>query len=1743
MGASEEFQQFLAHYASESAAALVSAKLSGQESWRTESSRASVLASEPSSVSSDQMEVDSETMFTRQAQPDVVYETDSGALIHPDDIVFLSQLEPVPIAEVLTKCAVKSAELPALSMACHSYQEQIDDINARSSNMHSWMLRAQEQPLYEVVSNTNKLVSTKDWDTVRDELIRVRVMERIEELKEKGKWSFWQPRKHRAPPRGKVHWDYLLEEMTWMHADFAEERKLRVEMARLIASWVMDYHHAIDKSHYVVAARRYVLPDDFICRDPPQHVVENPLEVTIDSKEAVYADPDKVPFSRARSVSRSSSSHISEANQQLLDGLGGHGASADAEVDDLAAVPSGDLARSGQATDSGEDADVSITGELAPAPLLNDDPASRLESTLVDKEADLPDAPGPIEGASKNLVAEKPVAKGSPATTYEDRVVPSDSGALESTLSIYQILAQIPQSECIEDILGDSVYALQSLNSLQPYRPTWDMAYCDILDASPVIPICKTMWPDFGFDDNGGSDDDPFVVADGLASTIDVHELFSLNGDESMGRFAVDSDLYSTRSIFTRNLLAPPLLPMFTQANKVPRNVHYTAGQPPADTPLQQAISEACPGQAVFEWSAERDKLLAKVVQQYTGNWALITETVNHALELYGSCALTARILFERWAMIKDDYSLDRNVVQTGFDEPEYGARKQPNWSSQLSVQPMAAPLSAMQLATRLVSHSEALRVISDSKAKREAAAKPSSVPPREIKPLPADQKVPTPAELTKLKFESDRRMQQMLIEQRQATAAATALALQQRAPNLHLQHMQFGRQIAALQAMLASGRGPQRPLTPEQVRILQLQIQNLQVAQLQNQHQVQAQIQAQAQSQMQAQNGSSVPRPPQILQQQAQALQQQQNMQIQLAHAAQQQAQLAAGQVSGGQQQQQLAAAIQGNGAAGMRFTPEQIQQILQARVANGVRPNITPALAAALNARAQMAGANVNNGQLQGAPRPINAAAAAASMLPPQQRQMFMQQIAQQQLAQQQQQNAMSPPSVQMQRPQTSMPGMQQAVAAMSMSPQIGSPPMQQQLQQPGSGASPAAAEASAPLRASPAAPSEQNTPLLQPSTQMPGGGMAVTGSPNVSMTQAQAQTIVAAQQAMQAKQMQIQQQLMLQQQSPAGVNQPQFAQYLSSLYPHQLAQISNQQRMNLLAMRQQQQHQTLPQQQQFQGQLGGQNLLNQQAALQALQQGLLGGNGVGGMNGLGGLNPALSQQMLAAQLAQNMKNQQMLKAGQPLSQALPQQQQQQQRPQTPANVNQMQLMRIRQAMQQQAMSGGPQRMFPIPGSQTASSPVMMSPPGPTSLPSSAPIPGSPAMSTPLPNGSVVGHNFQMSPPMQAQPTPLMAGQQQQQPGMLHGMSVPHQTSMSPTMPQQQAMMSPQMHAQPPRPPLGHLSAQGPGQRPVQPQGLGASPIPGMQPSQQAMMMAAATAAGLSSSAAQSLIAQIAANAELSQQQQPAMPSSSHMSPPPASGEPSVSPSHAQVRPVTGSATPGQGSISPGSNGGSMTPIGTPTAQTDPVSVPAQQRPLPAHVPLAQAKQQQPHVRPNRPVRPGVRPHMARPMPPGRGTAGATPPGVRPVPRPMALSPANQQQQRPVTPAGATQAQQRRPPPSVGGVTPTRSSATPVPATPMSGASTPTKASGGVLRAQQPPANSANTGSEQPTPPPKSAAYAGSVETPSAAAHSRQQESLAEDNGDEDEDDGGSPEPSKRSLGGSSEGDSPLSSGSESS
>ena len=60
------------------------------------------------------------------------------------------------------------------------------------------------------------------------------VMSRVSELRKEGLWSSRRLPKVQEPPRNKAHWDYLLEEMQWLAADFAQERKWKKAAARKV---------------------------------------------------------------------------------------------------------------------------------------------------------------------------------------------------------------------------------------------------------------------------------------------------------------------------------------------------------------------------------------------------------------------------------------------------------------------------------------------------------------------------------------------------------------------------------------------------------------------------------------------------------------------------------------------------------------------------------------------------------------------------------------------------------------------------------------------------------------------------------------------------------------------------------------------------------------------------------------------------------------------------------------------------------------------------------------------------------------------------------------------------------------------------------------------------------------------------------------------------------------------------------------------------------------------------------------------------------------------------------------------------------------------------------------------------------------------------------------------------------------------------------------------------------------------
>lgn len=71
----------------------------------------------------------------------------------------------------------------------------------------------------------------------------VYVLQRVSELQREGLWMEKRLPKVQEPQRPKAHWDYLLEEMTWMATDFAQERKWKKAAAKKCARMVQKYFH------------------------------------------------------------------------------------------------------------------------------------------------------------------------------------------------------------------------------------------------------------------------------------------------------------------------------------------------------------------------------------------------------------------------------------------------------------------------------------------------------------------------------------------------------------------------------------------------------------------------------------------------------------------------------------------------------------------------------------------------------------------------------------------------------------------------------------------------------------------------------------------------------------------------------------------------------------------------------------------------------------------------------------------------------------------------------------------------------------------------------------------------------------------------------------------------------------------------------------------------------------------------------------------------------------------------------------------------------------------------------------------------------------------------------------------------------------------------------------------------------------------------------------------------------------
>ncbi|XP_012272467.1 helicase domino isoform X2 [Orussus abietinus] len=106
---------------------------------------------------------------------------------------------------------------------------------------------ATSQPVVKLVKlSANSAASSCDIPNNQEQIVEkakqeAYVMQRISELQREGLWSERRLPKVQEPSRTKAHWDYLLEEMVWLAADFAQERKWKKAAAKKCARMVQKH--------------------------------------------------------------------------------------------------------------------------------------------------------------------------------------------------------------------------------------------------------------------------------------------------------------------------------------------------------------------------------------------------------------------------------------------------------------------------------------------------------------------------------------------------------------------------------------------------------------------------------------------------------------------------------------------------------------------------------------------------------------------------------------------------------------------------------------------------------------------------------------------------------------------------------------------------------------------------------------------------------------------------------------------------------------------------------------------------------------------------------------------------------------------------------------------------------------------------------------------------------------------------------------------------------------------------------------------------------------------------------------------------------------------------------------------------------------------------------------------------------------------------------------------------------------
>ncbi|KAF9532304.1 hypothetical protein CPB83DRAFT_807585 [Crepidotus variabilis] len=182
-----------------------------------------------------------EHAFKMDTSTDVEVSKSTNAYLEVDSMGHFSPTYVLPPLSVLPPDFMKKAK--PIKRSKKEKDGKRDKEDAVPLGLAKWSATLMANPLWRKVARATKTLSTREWSVAMAELRLVRTVERIESLKNDGRWSFRQPKKQRGVGGlTKSHWDYLLEEMKWMRTDFREERRWKLALAYNLSTAVLEWH-------------------------------------------------------------------------------------------------------------------------------------------------------------------------------------------------------------------------------------------------------------------------------------------------------------------------------------------------------------------------------------------------------------------------------------------------------------------------------------------------------------------------------------------------------------------------------------------------------------------------------------------------------------------------------------------------------------------------------------------------------------------------------------------------------------------------------------------------------------------------------------------------------------------------------------------------------------------------------------------------------------------------------------------------------------------------------------------------------------------------------------------------------------------------------------------------------------------------------------------------------------------------------------------------------------------------------------------------------------------------------------------------------------------------------------------------------------------------------------------------------------------------------------------------------------